>query len=541
YTLPASIGGLILQPAWSADERYLAFLYLDHYGKSMKMIDLLTQTLITPLQPGFEELNGPPLFYREYLLFSAGYTGIENIFAMNWKTGKLFQVTSSRFGARQPALSPDQSTLVYADYSADGWMIVTRPVDQDKWIPVNNTPTFPFSLSGALSKHKSSPSLISSLAEAMAEQEGVNVQDSMRVKYEVRSGRYDSPVTSRQSPVTRYRKFSHLFNVHSWAPVSIDANNLTLKPGVSVLSQNLLSTAYAGAGYEYDLNERTGKFYLNFSYQGWFPVIDLNYSYGKRAGTGRYSNTGESFRYTWNESDLQATVSVPLNLTRGNWYRKIQPSVGTSWIYVIHDKTTPQAFTKGSVNTLDYRLYLYNYIRSNYQDMFPKWGQQLDIGYRHTPFSGNDMGEIFGISGNLYFPGAFRHHGIRIYAGYQRRWDHLVYGYQFSNLISFPRGTETFYPEKLVSVSANYKFPFLRLDASIGSVLYIKRFKLNLFYDWAHGWQQMEETFTESAGFELTSELHILRFLAPFELGVQGAYLPDEGRWAWRFLWGISF
>jgi len=308
-----------------------------------------------------------------------------------------------------------------------------------------------------------------------------------------------------------------------------------------VLSQNLLSTLFAGTGYEYDLSERTGKFYLNLSYQGWFPVIDLNYSYGKRAGIGRYSSTGESFRYTWNESNLQAAVSVPMNLSRGIWYRKIQPTVGTSWIYVIHDKNTPEQFTKGSINTLDYRLYMYNYIRSNYQDMFPKWGQNLDINFRHTPFTGNDMGSVFGISTNLYFPGIFRHHGIRIYGGFQRRWDNLVYGYQFSNLIAIPRGTTAIYTPDLLSFSANYKFPFLRLDASLGSVLYIKRFKLNLFYDWSHGWEPLEDTFLKSTGFELTSEMHILRFVAPFELGVQGAYLPDEGTWVWRFLWGVSF
>jgi len=534
-TIPAPEDGLFLQPAWSADEKKIAIILLTMEGKSLQVMDLQGGSITTYIAPGFREISGPPLFFRNFLCFMADYTGINNIFAIDTLSRQLYQVTSARFQATNPDVSPDGKSLVYSDYCADGMMVATRTADPDHWLKLESIPEYRFEL-----------------AEAMARQEGVNIQDSMKVKYEVRSTKYEFkdeaggtkyklPVTSQQSAVTSYRKLSQLFNVHSWAPVSVDANNLTLKPGVSVLSQNLLSTMVSGAGYEYDLSEQAGKFYLNLSYQGWFPVIDLNYSYGKRAGTGRYSNTGETFRYTWNESNLQANVSVPLNLSHGIWYRKIEPAVGTSWIYVIHDKTTPEQFTEGSVNTLDYRLYMYNYIRSNYQDMFPKWGQNVDINYRHSPFVVNDLGAIFSISTNLYFPGVIRHHGIRIYGGYEKRWDNLVYGYRFSNLITVPRGTEAIYTAEMTSLSFNYKFPFLRLDASLGSLLYIKRFKLNLFYDWSHGWEPKEDTFLESTGFELTSELHILRFVAPFELGVQGVYLPDDNRWVWRLLWGVSF
>ncbi|MBE0649153.1 MAG: PD40 domain-containing protein [Bacteroidales bacterium] len=518
-SIAAPDNGLFLQPAWSPDGRKIAFILLTQDGKSLHTMDSYGGSFTSLLPPSFQEISGPPLFFRNYLLFMADYTGIENIFAIDTLTRQLYQVTSARFQATNPSVSPDGSGIVYSDYTANGMMVVTRTSDPSQWIPLDSIPEYRFEL-----------------AEAMAEQEGVNIQDSIRKNYELGITNYDSSLTT--SP---YRKGSHLFDIHSWAPVSIDADNLTLKPGVSILSQNLLSTMFAGAGYEYDLSERTGRLYLNLSYKGWFPVIDVNYSYGKRAGIGRYSNTGESFRYTWNESNLQATISVPLNLSRGIWYRKFQPSLGTSWIYVIHDKNTPEQFTEGSINTLDYRLYMYNYIRSNYQDMFPKWGQNLDINFRHTPFTGNDMGSVFGISTNLYFPGIFRHHGIRIYGGYQRRWDNLVYGYQFSSLILLPRGTETIYPEEMVSLSANYKFPFLRLDASVGSLLYIKRFKLNLFYDWAQGTGVHGDQTPQSTGFELTSEMHVLRFVAPFELGVQGVYLPESGTWAWRFLWGVSF
>ena len=532
-SIAAPDNGLFLEPSWSPDTQKIVFILLTGQGKSLRIIEPESQHKTTILSPSFREIWGPPLFYQSYLLFSADYSGIENIYAIDTLTRQIYQVTSARFQATDPAISHDGNTLVYSDYNADGMMVVTRDADPSRWIRLDSIYQQPFQL-----------------ADAMAGQEGVNVQDSMirDVRYGMRDKNNIEPDRLSRIPdsgsvyqVTRYRKAAHLFNIHSWAPVSIDANNLSLKPGVSVLSQNLLSTMFASAGYEYDLSERTGKFYLDLSYQGWFPVIGLNYSYGKRAGVGRYTQTNETFRFTWNESSLKATISVPLNLSRGLWYRSIQPIISSTWIYVIHDKTTPDKFTKGSINTLDYRLYMYNYLRSNYQDVYPKWGQNLDIQYRHTPFTGNDMGSVFGIGGNLYFPGILRHHGIRIYGGYQRRWDNLVYGYQFANLIAFPRGTEAIYTPELTSLSLNYKFPFLRLDASLGSVLYIKRFKMNLFCDWAHGYGGKDNQESLSTGFELTSEMHILRFLAPFELGVQGAFLPNEDRWVWRFLWGVSF
>jgi len=519
HSIPAPDNGLFLQPSWSPDGKKIAFILLTRQGKSLQVVAPESHQTTTYLNPTFREISAPPLFYRNYLLFSADYTGIENLYAIDTLTRQIYQVTSTRFQATDPAVSPNGNMLIYSDYCADGMMVVTREADSNLWIPLDSIYEQPFPL-----------------AEAMARQEGVNIQDSMMC-----DTRYAIPDPGSDYPVTKYSKIRHLFNIHSWAPFSMDANNLSIHPGVSVMSQNLLSTAFATAGYDYDLNERTGKFYLDFSYQGWFPVIDFRYSFGKRAGTGRYSQTGETFRYTWNESNMRAYVRIPLNLTRGIWYRSIQPQVGTSWIYVIHDKTTPAKFTSGSVNTVDYRVYAYNYIRSNYQDMFPKWGQNLNVVYQHTPFGSNNMGSIFGIATNLYFPGILRHHGIRIYGGFQQRWDRLVYGYQFSNVIAYPRGITSAYNEYLVSLLSNYKFPFFRIDASLGSVLYIKRFKLNLFYDWANGWGIYGDNIYQSTGFELTSELHILRFFTPLELGVQGAYLPNDNRWVWRFLWGVNF
>jgi hypothetical protein len=93
----------------------------------------------------------------------------------------------------------------------------------------------------------------------------------------------------------------------------------------------------------------------------------------------------------------------------------------------------------------------------------------------------------------------------------------------------------------MYSFSVNYKLPLFYPDWSLGSAMYIKRFKLNVFYDFAGGSEEDIIYKSSSTGAELTADLHILRFVFPFELGVRSYYLPDEEQIGWQFLFGVSF
>ncbi|MEI6435642.1 MAG: hypothetical protein WCP32_12410 [Bacteroidota bacterium] len=93
---------------------------------------------------------------------------------------------------------------------------------------------------------------------------------------------------------------------------------------------------------------------------------------------------------------------------------------------------------------------------------------------------------------------------------------------------------------EMVSLQFNYKFPILYPDFSIGSVLYLKRVKMNLFYDWTKGLENQSATIYQSTGAELTFDFHLLRFVAPFEMGVRTLYYPDSAGWGWEFLYSIG-
>jgi hypothetical protein len=306
------------------------------------------------------------------------------------------------------------------------------------------------------------------------------------------------------------------------------------------LSQNTLSTLFAGAGWEYDLNERTGKFYADISYKGWYPVLTFRFDIGNRAGYTRYKVNMEKHRFTWQETNFKVNIGIPWNFTHGKYNRSLQPMIGASLIGIRHLATTPETFTNGNILSMDYRLTAAQYLRSSQKDIYSPFGQAIEINFRNTPFGGNDMGSIFAAEANLYFPGILRHQGLWIYGAYQNRNENEKLSYSFANIIAYPRGYSDNYDQDLVSVQINYMLPFWYPDFSAGSVIYLKRLKLNLFYDWANGLNPKTINTYQSMGGELTADFHLLRFAGPVEMGVRSLYFPGNGDWGFEFLYSIS-
>jgi len=519
-----------LTPNWSPDGSKIVFTILNEKGESIAILDLNTGKIHYELPFEYHEFNGPAFYYSHYIIYSIDYSGVENLYAVDTLTRERFQITSGRYAGFDPDFSSDKQFMIYSDYLSDGLMVAEIKVDTSQWIPIEN-----------VTDHSTK------LYDALSRQETANIQDSVLLRniYKMnQSDDYDLKRDSIQGKIYETKKYSralNLFNPHSWGPVSFNINNLTLNPGVSVLSQNVLSTTFASAGWEYNIQEQTGMFFANLSFQGWYPVFDFRFQTGNRAGYARIQGTNETFRFTWQETTFNATISIPWNFSHGKYSRSLQPSVGTSLINVVHNSSTPDQFTSGLIPTMNYALYATQYLRSNPKDMYPRWGQAFDVFFQNSPFKGNDMGSIFGAELNLYFPGIFRHHGIWLYGGYQQQWPKDNLSYSFADIINYPRGYIGADDQQLLSLGFNYKLPLFYPDFSAGSILYFKRFKLNLFYDWAQGWEPDQINLYQSTGLELTADLHILRFVYPFELGVRTIYFPLDGTVGWQFLYGVSF
>jgi hypothetical protein len=369
-----------------------------------------------------------------------------------------------------------------------------------------------------------------------------------------------SQITRINHEVKPYSKIKNLFHLHSWAPAYVDANNQEVNPGVSLLFQNKLSTSFVTLGYLWDINDETGKFRANYSYKGWYPVIDFTGETGDRR---IYYNTNETTRnFLIRENVYRTNVSLPLNFRHHEYFYGVTPSIGFGLNHAMAGSLTPDTIFFGGGRFLpireervlrqDYRLLAYRQVRSVARDIYPRWGQIVDINYRHTPYSGYEMEGLFAFRGIGYFPGIIRHHGMRLSASYQKRSniiesDRSVF-YSFGNVIPYPRGITGRFHQTLRTVSADYAFPILYPDMSIRYLIYLMRLRGHVFADHAvakpfpdrQRQTRLADEFFTSYGFGLIGDLHLFRFLAPISLGVEVAlpqgYDPDV-----RLIFGVRF
>lgn len=494
-----------MTPSWSADGKSLAFTKLDSLGKSINIYDLEKKSIKEIVAPTYIEISNPVLGGK-YLFFNGSYSGIENIYAADIKTKEIFQVTSAKFGASNPDISPNRKKIVYSDYSSSGFSAVETNLNPDSWKKLDEIQDYSASLYKYLVKEES------------------QFADSV-------------PVIQRNSIESKpYSKYSHIFNFHSWAPAYINYMSGENGLGISFMSQNELSTATTVIGYKYDVFENTGKVTADFSWKGWYPIIDLNTSYGARAA---YTGGDSSVRFNFNETVLSGGLTLPLIFTGGKYYKGLQLRLHTSWIDITNN-TSPAAEKDkitGTINSIDYSFSAYRFIKQSQKDIYPRWGQVVTGAFRNSPFGKNDYGSIASLGLRCYFPGFMLHHSIKLDLNYQSR-DFTKY--YFPNQIIAPRGYLLLKEKNIGYFALNYKFPLAYPDFSLGSIVYIKRVKLNLFYD--AGYRKLENATQKlkSEGFELTSDMHFLRFVFPVDLGFRYSYHPIEKQYFVDLLFSVN-
>jgi hypothetical protein len=160
-------------------------------------------------------------------------------------------------------------------------------------------------------------------------------------------------------------------------------------------------------------------------------------------------------------------------------------------------------------------------------DIFPRWGQVFDLNYTFAPFDRKIFGSINTFKTAFYFPGLFHNHGIML------RYEAEIQNTQkllFYNSASLPRGYTDIIPEKINFLSADYVMPLAYPDLNIPGILFIKRLRSSLFYDYASGSKVHYsgskqppinfQTF-KSFGIEVMSDYFILRVPFMISTGVQ--------------------
>ncbi len=514
----------LLTPVWEDNSRLIAVV-LTNNGKRLARFETSSGEFEILLEKELGDLK--QLRVREdYLYFVADYSGKNAIYRMDLKSREIEELYEPRFGAAYPDLDTKGNLLV-SDYTADGYRLIK--INTPKPFDINSAEKYDYPL-----------------AQKMAKQElgipDLSVSDT--VEYETGF----------------FRKSPHLFNFHSWAPVFVDPYDYEFAPGVSLMSQNLLGTAETVLGYKWDLSEETGQYYARYIYKGWYPVLDFQISHGKRASqynqvTNHVDNKGNLLysdttltRFLWKESKFSGAMKFPLNLTRGKFYKLLQPEIKYEYSHTKETSSTPSSYPIGDYHSLAYRLYFHQLLRQSSQDVWPDFGLILDGSYYHSPFGNVSLGSTAGGQGIIYLPGFMPNHGTKFYAGIQDRMRGQHYSY--SDIIRFPRGWSRVATKNLFTFGFDYKLPIINPDLSIGGLTYIRRITSSLFYDYSYMARyhfqdgQIAGTYNQSIssmGVEVVGDMNFLRFYAPVQLGFRASYLNEINDYSFSLLLSVDF
>ncbi|HPS46184.1 MAG TPA: hypothetical protein PKZ21_03350 [Bacteroidales bacterium] len=486
-------------PSVSSDGKNIYSIALTNKGKSIVAVDVESGKHRIILEPSFHEISNVSS-YQHYIFFNADYSGIDNIYGVDTLSKQLFQLTSSKYGAVDIDISPDGKKMVYAEYTADGYCVAETAFNPANWKPLSKV-------------YDNSIKLVEGY---LSEEKGVIDRNLIANKL------YESKP---------YRKLLHLFNPHSWLPFYLNADNIDVKPGVSLMSQNLLSNTFATVGYEWDKNIKEGRYHADISYKGLYPIFNFSYLKGKQAGI--YQNQ----KYTYDISNLKASLSVPFAFLHNQFLRGCRFNLSTNYYNITHNESTPEILMQGEAQTMEYRVFAYNQVKSVERDIRPRWGQSIELNYFHSPFHKNNFGTLKSVEASFFFPGFFKHHSLQVYAGVQ---DKQKSDFYFGDVVSYPRGYSYAMSDDLFSISNNYRLPLAYPDKHVGSVLYIKKIQANLFIDYAQGKYNLAQKTYFSYGSDILSQVHLFRFSIPFYIGLRASYMPNEKEMEYEMLFNID-
>ncbi|MES2777458.1 MAG: hypothetical protein V4722_24980 [Bacteroidota bacterium] len=283
-----------------------------------------------------------------------------------------------------------------------------------------------------------------------------------------------SNLATNNFPVSKYSKATGLLNVHSWQP-EVDGANYTF----SLISNNVLNTLETTLSYTFNTNEQSHKAGVSGVYGGWYlqPFIQANQTWGRAAAF----NADTTVFY--NETEAGIGLQLPLNFSSGKSYRYLTLSSSLNTERVRWTGLGQKLLNDVDFNYVNARLSYSSQIQKAVQQIYPRLAHTLLADYRSIVNQYTARQLL--LSGSLYLPGVAPTHSLVLTAAYQGR--DTMNQYLFSNSFPFSRGYRVINFPRQWKLGANYHFPLWYPDWGFGNIAYLRRVRLNLFYDYTVG------------------------------------------------------
>jgi hypothetical protein len=506
----------IQHPQWAADGKKVSFIFLTDAGEGIMSYNFASQQWETLIEPGRDDLQSSFL-KNDSLIFISSSSGTDNIYLLT-PDKKTMIVSRSRFGAID--VSPSGNKLIFSDYSALGNNICTTT------LPV---------LSGTTKENSVSAAFL------------IN-------RFNIRPQEIDTGSTI-YTPQP-YRKWQHLFRFHSWMPFYADIQTIqtdpaSVRPGVTILTQNTLSTLTSTIGYEYSADRRN-VLHSRIKWEGWYPVVETQLDYGTMPVIRKAKLSDPNPSNVQPGIDFLTTLSLPLQFQNGYFSQFVQPSVTVDYenryLYLMESNTYDYGQTIFTA-----RFFFSNYSRSAFRDIYPRWAQVIDFNYCFAPLDKNVYGSSISLKTAFYFPGLLPNSSLKLRVETENQAEEE---YFYNNFSSLPRGYNNIFARKISFLSADYAMPLAYPDFNLASLLYIKRIRGGLFYDYAFGpgnsiytesqtsltplYNTSETESLSSFGGSLLADFHILRIPFMISGGIQSAWKNFGDRPSIELLFNIN-
>lgn len=499
--------------------------------------------------------------WNDELIFTCDRTGVNELYHLDPSTGNLTQKTSTRYGAEDFQYKGDW--LYYSSQALDGKKIYRTPVDSLMNRSVNFSDIHHYHI-----------------AEAVTAQE-----KAIALEKEAET---DKKVTI--SDPQRYGKFRNAFNLHSWAPVYVNVDNImnmsfdqiwqAASLGATGIFQNRLSTAVGEIGYSahkdpYNPAKWRNSGHARFTYSGFYPIIEATVNFNDRAARqynayayifpdGKASM--EIFSRELSTPYIEGILStyIPFNFSSGGWYKGLIPKLtyrigndkfntglavmkmeeqgildqdgeytsGYNPVFISHTagKNTFRHSLTGSLRG-------YTMLGTASSAVYPKWGIGAEIGVSGSLESSlylSPMGYFY-LYG--YVPGILAEQGFKLTLMTQQKLrSDAVFGQPIVSVL--PRGLSSnaslaswisIRNSNITKITLDYAVPIFIGDLSIGGPFFaIKRLVVSPHFDYSF----IADKGLFSVGGNIILDMHsILRFGWPCSFGVTMSY---NGGPAWN-------
>jgi len=533
----------ISMPRWDEQNQSIVALSTNEKGKAIVRFGF-SDGAVSLLTEYSNENVGYPVPWGDYIFYNSPRSGIDNIYALHVPSRKRFQLTSSKYGAYNPAISKDGKTMYYNEQGRDGMNVVKISFLPDEWKEVLGEFSQPAIFYQDLVEQEHNPTL------------------------------FDHVPSEKFSP-KKYSKIGNMFNPYSWG---LYFNNDFTQAEFGISSQDVLSTTRVNAGYAFDINERTGAWIAGISYQGFYPIIDVKFLTGQRSvneGNIRYdkvvgsdtTTVVENLTFDWKEKTVEAGLRIPLITTSSRFMGNfsIANYVGYSKITDFTNSIDgggrllpanyPQYFFRNYADGGDliynhFSMSAYRLLKQSRRDINSKWGQLFFMDVYGTPYGGNYNGSQFSFQGRLYFPGLAKHHSLWGYWAYQKSeisdvrlsTEEGLDNYTFRNRIPLPRGQAVSRFEDFYSMSIDYTLPLWYPDMNLGPLVNIQRLRANAFLDYGFGNsvinRQTQNQSYMSTGVEIKFDINLIRTLPQLDVGFRYSYGISPSASKFEFLLG---